>query len=241
MFDAALLESGKGHHFGDRKKSLPVAIALHAAMIAAFVGARCGTPASLPDPVIPVMFPPRRRRHLLSGTAGIDRPKRAQESSASGRRAGARIREVPSSAMDDAPTPGDPRSMAPNRRAAGRSRRGDRRNGRPPDAGGLAGPAIRRSPDPLGGDVVARLLVARIEPDYPESMRRARVEGVVILEAVITASGDVDDVRVLKSAGPVLDRAASDAVRRWRYRPATLNGRAVSVYLTVTVKFGLSP
>ena len=62
----------------------------------------------------------------------------------------------------------------------------------------------------------------------------------MILEAVITESGEVDEIRVLKSAGAVLDRAASDAVRQWRYRPATLNGRAVSVYLSVIVHFGLS-
>jgi protein TonB len=83
------------------------------------------------------------------------------------------------------------------------------------------------------------VLVTRVEPEYPEGPRRARMEGAVILEAVITASGEVDQLRVVKSAGPLLDRPALDAVRRWRYKPATLNGRAVSVYLTVTVTFGL--
>ena len=62
---------------------------------------------------------------------------------------------------------------------------------------------------------------------------------MVILEAVITAGGAVDDVRILRSANPLLDAAAERAVRQWRYKPATLNGRAVSVYLTVTVTFGL--
>ena len=55
---------------------------------------------------------------------------------------------------------------------------------------------------------------------------------------MITAGGAVDDVRILRSANPLLDAAAERAVRQWRYRPATLNGRAVSVYLTVTVTFG---
>jgi TonB family protein len=63
---------------------------------------------------------------------------------------------------------------------------------------------------------------------------------MVILEAVITTAGDVREIRVLRSANPLLDEAAVRAVRRWRYRPATLNGRAVPVYLTVTVTFGIA-
>ena len=55
------------------------------------------------------------------------------------------------------------------------------------------------------------------------------------LVAFRTASGSVEDVRVLKSVNPLLDASAVRAVGQWRYRPATLNGRAVRVYLTVTV------
>jgi len=65
------------------------------------------------------------------------------------------------------------------------------------------------------------------------------MEGVVILEAIITASGSVEEVKVLKSVNPLLDASAVRAVSGWRYKPATLNGRAVRVYLTVTVTFNL--
>jgi len=51
--------------------------------------------------------------------------------------------------------------------------------------------------------------------------------------------GTVSDVKVLKSVNPLLDAAAERAVSHWTYRPATLNGRSVSVYLTVTVNFQL--
>jgi len=78
-----------------------------------------------------------------------------------------------------------------------------------------------------------------VEPEYPETERRIRKEGTVILEAIITSDGTVDEVKVLKSADAILDEAAKRAVMRWRYRPATLNGRAVRVYLTVTVSFRL--
>jgi len=49
----------------------------------------------------------------------------------------------------------------------------------------------------------------------------------------------VQEIRVLRSLNPLRDEAAERAVRQWRYRPATLNGRSVSVYLTVTVDFHL--
>ena len=64
-------------------------------------------------------------------------------------------------------------------------------------------------------------------------------EGIVILEAVITDGGTVEDLRVLKSVDPILDDAARRAVLQWRYEPATLNGRTVRVFLTVTVTFSL--
>jgi protein TonB len=92
---------------------------------------------------------------------------------------------------------------------------------------------------PPGGDVKPPLLIQRVEPAYPEIERKIHKEGVVILEAIITSEGAVDEVKVLKSADAILDEAAKRAVLQWRYRPATLNGRAVRVYLTVTVSFQL--
>jgi protein TonB len=90
-----------------------------------------------------------------------------------------------------------------------------------------------------GGDVSYPVLVHRVEPDYPRAAILTRSEGVVILDAIITASGGVEEVQVLKSANVLLDDAAMRAVRQWTYRPATLNGRAVRVRLTVTVRFSI--
>ncbi len=77
------------------------------------------------------------------------------------------------------------------------------------------------------------------DPHYPEAARRARLEGVVILEAVIGSEGAVHDVRVLQAAHPLLDRAAMEAVRAWTYKPARIGTRPVAVYLAVRVKFAL--
>jgi protein TonB len=62
------------------------------------------------------------------------------------------------------------------------------------------------------------------------------VSGVVILEAVIGASGNVTDVKILRSV-PLLDDAAIAAVRQWVYTPTLLNGVAIPVIMTVTVNF----
>lgn len=90
-----------------------------------------------------------------------------------------------------------------------------------------------------GGDVRAPVLLQRVEPDYPEVARKARIEGVVILQAIIGPTGAIEDLRLVKSLFPALDESALAAVRRWRYRPATLNGRAVRVLLSVTVAYRL--
>ena len=75
-------------------------------------------------------------------------------------------------------------------------------------------------------------------PVYPAIAQSARVEGVVILEAVIDVQGRVESARILRSI-PLLDQAALDAVRQWRFTAARLNGDAVPVVMTVTVNFTL--
>jgi protein TonB len=77
-----------------------------------------------------------------------------------------------------------------------------------------------------------------VAPVYPAIARTARVQGVVILEAVLDAKGRVESVRVLRSI-PLLDQAAVDAVQQWRFTPALLNSQAVPVVMTVTVNFRL--
>jgi len=76
-------------------------------------------------------------------------------------------------------------------------------------------------------------------PPYPELARRAHMEGVVLLEAVIGVDGSVRDVRVLSGASPLLDPSALEAVRRWRYRAASVGTRPVAVYLQVVITFSL--
>jgi periplasmic protein TonB len=75
-------------------------------------------------------------------------------------------------------------------------------------------------------------------PVYPALALSVKVEGAVILEAVINERGVVERLRVLKSV-PLLDAAAIDAVSRWRYTPTLLNGTPVAVLMTITINFTL--
>ena len=76
--------------------------------------------------------------------------------------------------------------------------------------------------------------IVHVAPEYPEIAKRAGVEGVVVLEAVIDVSGRVDQVKVLNSV-TLLNDAAIRAVKQWRYTPTELNGVPVPVLMSITV------
>ena len=99
-------------------------------------------------------------------------------------------------------------------------------------------PPTPRVPVRPGGDVKPPRKIVDVAPVYPELARTARVSGIVILEATIDEEGNVRDARVLRSI-PLLDRAAVDAVRQWRFTPTTLNGQVIPIVMTVTVNFRL--
>jgi periplasmic protein TonB len=82
--------------------------------------------------------------------------------------------------------------------------------------------------------------LADVPPAYPEVARQIRREGIVILEVVIDERGEVGSARVLRSVD-LLDGAALEAVRRWRFVPARLNGSPIPIVMTVTVAFTLQP
>ena len=91
----------------------------------------------------------------------------------------------------------------------------------------------------VGPDVTAPVIVNRVEPRYFEEYRKARITGIVILQAAISDKGAVENVRLLKSRAPELDAAAMDAVRKWTFQPGKAGGKAVPVLYTLTVNFKL--
>jgi protein TonB len=100
-------------------------------------------------------------------------------------------------------------------------------------------PPAPREPVRAGGSIRTPVKLVHVAPQYPQIARASRVQGLVIIEATIDISGNVQSASVLRSI-PLLDQAALDAVRQWKFTPTLLNGVAVPVIMTVTVNFELS-
>ena len=91
----------------------------------------------------------------------------------------------------------------------------------------------------VGGNVTAPAVLNRVEPRYVEAYRRASISGMVIVEALISEEGVVEDVRLLKSRAPELDAAAMNAVRQWTFEPGRAEGQPVPVIFSLTINFKL--
>jgi protein TonB len=107
-------------------------------------------------------------------------------------------------------------------------------------------PVLAKLPEPMpakrirvAARVVEANLIHDVTPTYPPEAGRARMEGTVVLMAVIGRDGSVQDVRV-ESGLPLLAQAAIDAVKQWRYRPYLVNGEPVEVDSRITINFTLS-
>jgi protein TonB len=107
-------------------------------------------------------------------------------------------------------------------------------------------PTLAKAPEPtpvkrirLAARVVEANLIHDVPPKYPPEAGRARIEGTVVLMAVIGKDGSVQDMRV-ESGLPILAQAAMDAVKQWRYKPYLLNGEPVEVDSRITINFTLS-
>jgi periplasmic protein TonB len=107
-------------------------------------------------------------------------------------------------------------------------------------------PVAAKPPEPMpvkrirvASRVVEANLVHDVPPQYPTEAGRERIEGTVVLMAVIGADGTVKDVRV-ESGLPILAQAAIDAVRQWRYKPYLIDGQPVEVDSRITINFTLS-
>jgi protein TonB len=111
--------------------------------------------------------------------------------------------------------------------------------------GGKDGPGLGDGP---GGDgfnglhgrnVTQPVLLSRRDPEYSEEARKAKFQGTVELSIVVNASGQVTNVRVLRGLGMGLDERATEAVRQWKFRAGTVDGKPVSTRATVEVTFRL--
>jgi protein TonB len=107
--------------------------------------------------------------------------------------------------------------------------------------GGIVGGLPQQAPPPpkavrVGGSLKAPQLLRRVDPEFPELAKQARLSALIILEATVSADGHVQDVTILRGQ-PLFDEPAMSAVRQWVYRPLLLNGIPTPFVLSVTVKF----
>jgi protein TonB len=99
-------------------------------------------------------------------------------------------------------------------------------------------PAAPPAPIPVGGDVKPARLISSTPPLYPTLAKTQRVSGNVVIDALIDATGRVTTMKIV--SGPtLLHQAAMDALRQWKYQPATLDGKPVPMHLTVSIQFRL--
>ncbi len=91
----------------------------------------------------------------------------------------------------------------------------------------------------VGGQVAPPERVHYVEPRYPEIARVTRTHGIAIVQATVDKQGDVVDVKIIKDLAMGLGDAAAEAVAQWKFEPATLNGKPVAVYYSLTVRFAL--
>ena len=90
----------------------------------------------------------------------------------------------------------------------------------------------------VSSGVAAGLLVRQVVPVYPPMAKTARVQGTVVLHAIISKTGSIENLQVV-SGHPMLQQAAIDAVRQWKYKPYYLNNEPVEVDTTINVNFEL--
>ena len=104
----------------------------------------------------------------------------------------------------------------------------------PGEGGGFGGGVYR-----IGGGVTQPTVIFQVEPEYSEEARKAKFQGTVVLYVVIDEKGLPRQLKVVRPLGLGLDEKAVEAVKRWRFRPGYLNGKAVAVEATVEVNFRL--
>lgn len=104
-----------------------------------------------------------------------------------------------------------------------------------PDVG--PGPGVETAPIHLSFGMTKPEVIHQVQPRYSEQARRAGVQGMVIVEAVIDEQGNVTNVRLIRGLPMALDQAAMQAVQQWQFKPARLNGHPVKVFYTLTVNF----
>jgi periplasmic protein TonB len=138
---------------------------------------------------------------------------------------------------DRAPAPDPTRAQVANAQAPS--------SASPAPAPAPPGPRVAAVPPNVSGSELSNIARPRggyqVVPSYPSAARRLGIEGTTLLRVLVLDDGRVGDIQIQKSAGnPELDRAAAEAVHRWRFDPARKGSAAVSTWVLLPVEFHLT-
>lgn len=93
------------------------------------------------------------------------------------------------------------------------------------------------SPQALIADLIGPVPLRKVDPKYPPALITARVQGDVILYAIIRRDGSVDSIQLVKGLEPRLDQNAMEALARWKFRPAERKGEPIELEAIVRIPF----
>jgi len=241
MFESVI--DARPLHPARQRLAGPAAIALHAIVVGALVAGSAWKVGSIGEPMVPVVFaaPPLAPPPPRGNPEGSERPRpAAAPKSVESKPA---VFSIPASIPASTPSAALPAlpTIALGAPGSDPGPRGDPQ-GVDDGTGDVSMPRSGAGDQPISAaapNVTPPRLLTQAQPEYPEAARRGRQQGIVILQAIIGTGGEVENVQVLSSASPLFDDPAVRALRQWRYAPATLDRRAVRVYLTVTMRFML--
>ena len=247
LFEDLVVSAPPAGRFGRRAAILPLSIAAHAAALAIALLFPVLRSAELPDPAAGIVTwsVPSAPTPPPPVPTSTPPPPRVRSESVSRESRSGEVREE----VAPPPAPGPVVSVVePDGISQEESHPPCLFNcaGSTPDGGGdgpraeAPGPGTndRTGPYRPGGDIKPPERTVYVAPPYPDLAKIARVQGVVVIECTIDPSGRVVDPRVI-AGHPLLQNAALDAVRQWRYTATRLNGVPIAVLMTVTVNFTL--
>ena len=258
MFEHSLIDLEAKPSPSRRWLSLPIAVGLHVAGLTAFAFASYWNVGSVPEPqlsevfVVSLPLPPPP-----SGGGGPKpRPQTQEIKRQTVQQTPAHITQPTAKDVPDKPPAQTTSDALPPEISTGPAK-GDSNlpsfedgdcPGCPPGPGhgkGPVGPGVEpsatvdNSPIHLSFGMTRPEVIHQVPPRYSEQARRAGVQGMVIVEAVIDEQGQVASVRLVRGLPMALDQAALEAVQQWRFKPALLNGHPVKVFYTLTVNFSI--
>ncbi len=252
MWDESLIESNKKRQGRKRWVTVQVSVLIHAAVVAALIISSYWFVEAVPPPVVPSTGPYFIPAVLPGGGGGhadhhkeAPPPKEPEKVTQPDR-----VASMDEVVQHDEPVVDHEQNyQEPIEGTEGFVQEGAGNgdglpgigSGLGPGGGGSGIPPVDPDvPQALKLEMTPPVLIHKVDPEYPEIARRLHLQGTVVLEAVIARDGSVGQLQLLSSVHPLLDQAATKAVAQWRYRPASLKGKPVTVYFTVTVRFLLS-